>query len=327
MLNHFFIKIKEKTKLEIEKQEHKQRTREDHLRELESELDALQNTSVFHIPHPIKTHKKRREIEQLEKEISDYKVLKKTIPLLICMVISIIVIILLGVMTSSDSSGHANPQIIAIKNANIVTGKTGSAESVIKKEPIRSLNEMSTSDTTPPPDEIPASEEMPFAVSQYAPITFSNLTISTQTDFSHIDSDTVNLGTDEGVTISISVSTPNITANDLVFLYDDSLLDMKIKEPVNDDNSTLIETYITGKVSCSTDLFILTSYDLETLEEEAKGYQINLCKLDATNGQIVYITPSGKKYHYSSNCAGLGAIQTTYFDALSGEYTPCKKCV
>ena len=44
------------------------------------------------------------------------------------------------------------------------------------------------------------------------------------------------------------------------------------------------------------------------------------------NGRTVYITPTGKKYHYSSSCAGKNAIETTEQEA-SRNYGPCKKCV
>ena len=45
------------------------------------------------------------------------------------------------------------------------------------------------------------------------------------------------------------------------------------------------------------------------------------------DGVHVYITPSGKKYHYSSSCGGANAYQTTLDEALSEGKTPCKKCV
>lgn len=43
------------------------------------------------------------------------------------------------------------------------------------------------------------------------------------------------------------------------------------------------------------------------------------------NSRTVYITPTGKKYHYSKSCAGKNAISTSENDA-SSSYDPCKKC-
>lgn len=46
---------------------------------------------------------------------------------------------------------------------------------------------------------------------------------------------------------------------------------------------------------------------------------------DEPQGTIVYITPTGKRYHYLKSCAGKNAIATTLADAQT-RYTPCKKC-
>lgn len=44
------------------------------------------------------------------------------------------------------------------------------------------------------------------------------------------------------------------------------------------------------------------------------------------NSRIVYITPTGKKYHYRKTCAGKNAIEKT-LDSVKDSYGPCKKCV
>lgn len=43
------------------------------------------------------------------------------------------------------------------------------------------------------------------------------------------------------------------------------------------------------------------------------------------NSRTVYVTPYGKKYHYSQSCAGSNASATTE-DSVEGIYDPCKKC-
>lgn len=40
----------------------------------------------------------------------------------------------------------------------------------------------------------------------------------------------------------------------------------------------------------------------------------------------VYITPTGKRYHYSKSCAGKNGSSVTISKAKSSGYTPCKKC-
>lgn len=49
---------------------------------------------------------------------------------------------------------------------------------------------------------------------------------------------------------------------------------------------------------------------------------------DMPNGsQIVYITPTGKRYHYDSTCNGGRYTRTTLEDAQRRGLTPCQKCV
>lgn len=47
---------------------------------------------------------------------------------------------------------------------------------------------------------------------------------------------------------------------------------------------------------------------------------------EQSNGRTVYITPTGKRYHYNSNCNGGTYIPSTMSEALARGLTPCKKC-
>ena len=42
--------------------------------------------------------------------------------------------------------------------------------------------------------------------------------------------------------------------------------------------------------------------------------------------RIVYVTPTGKCYHYSSSCAGNNSYSIHLNEAMK-YYNPCKKCV
>ncbi len=46
-----------------------------------------------------------------------------------------------------------------------------------------------------------------------------------------------------------------------------------------------------------------------------------------TQNKTVYITPTGKRYHYDSSCNGGTYIPSTLQDALRRGLTPCNKCV
>ena len=44
------------------------------------------------------------------------------------------------------------------------------------------------------------------------------------------------------------------------------------------------------------------------------------------NSKTVYVTPTGKKFHYSKSCAGKNASATTQSKAEKSGLTGCKKC-
>ncbi len=45
-----------------------------------------------------------------------------------------------------------------------------------------------------------------------------------------------------------------------------------------------------------------------------------------TDGQTVYVTPTGKRYHLKASCAGKNATPSTVSKAKARGLTPCKKC-
>lgn len=46
-----------------------------------------------------------------------------------------------------------------------------------------------------------------------------------------------------------------------------------------------------------------------------------------SNSRTVYVTPTGKRYHYSSSCNGGSYSPSTLDEARARGLTPCKKCV
>ncbi len=49
--------------------------------------------------------------------------------------------------------------------------------------------------------------------------------------------------------------------------------------------------------------------------------------IQKSNSKTVYVTPTGKRYHYSSSCNGGSYSATTLDEALARGLTPCKKCI
>lgn len=47
---------------------------------------------------------------------------------------------------------------------------------------------------------------------------------------------------------------------------------------------------------------------------------------DSKDAKTVYVTPTGKRYHYSSHCNSGTYLPSTLQEALDAGLTPCKKC-
>lgn len=60
--------------------------------------------------------------------------------------------------------------------------------------------------------------------------------------------------------------------------------------------------------------------------QEAAAQQQAQSEASESQGRTVYITPTGKRYHYDNNCNGGTYIPSTMDEALSKGLTPCKKC-
>lgn len=68
-------------------------------------------------------------------------------------------------------------------------------------------------------------------------------------------------------------------------------------------------------------------YDNESSYSNNYGYgDYSYDTTDTFVGSTVYVTPTGKRYHYSSSCAGKNARAVTIDQAISSGKTPCKKC-
>ena len=48
-------------------------------------------------------------------------------------------------------------------------------------------------------------------------------------------------------------------------------------------------------------------------------------KTQTVHDRVVYITPTGKKFHYSADCAGNNAMVRMYSE-IKYNYAPCKTC-
>ncbi|MDD6276570.1 MAG: hypothetical protein PUB20_07095 [Clostridia bacterium] len=83
-------------------------------------------------------------------------------------------------------------------------------------------------------------------------------------------------------------------------------------------------TVTDGKISDKTSSENKTEQNSEISSTDATQSNIH-SQEEKTQTDIVYITPTGKKYHLSKSCAGKNAVAVKYNLAVK-EYEPCKKC-
>lgn len=60
--------------------------------------------------------------------------------------------------------------------------------------------------------------------------------------------------------------------------------------------------------------------------QETAAQQQAQSEASESQSRTVYITPTGKRYHYDNNCNGGTYIPSTMDEALAKGLTPCKKC-
>lgn len=95
-----------------------------------------------------------------------------------------------------------------------------------------------------------------------------------------------------------------------------------------DNTGTLSDTQASlphGSEEGVSDGFISNEVESDHSQTEGTQSVSDSVVLEPKEG-VVYITPSGEKYHFSRSCAGKNAIETT-LDAVQGIREPCKKCV
>ena len=148
-------------------------------------------------------------------------------------------------------------------------------------------------------------------------------------DYLHVSYDPITLGNGEKLTLTITATPADLRAEDFYISYDSALLSSEITDVSSNEsgNETIVKAVVTAISPGTSDLYILSSYDLANLpEDEWRGIGCSIKGLDSTDGKIVFVTPTGEKYHFSADCAGENAIGTTLYDAVADEYEPCGRC-
>ena len=201
-----------------------------------------------------------------------------------------------------------------------LTGKSGSETDSVKKASAEKATNVETEEKeTDNTEEQKASTEIPS-------MTASDLKISWQTDYGHVSTERPILGNDEGVTVTIEVPDKGVTTDDLLYDYDDQIVNLSETDSTDNKGNPCVKLYITGLAEGNTDILILVKDEYNKLGDNATCFPFPVKKLNSTEGRVVYYTPTGEKYHFSADCAGENARNTTLYDATSLEMDPCGRC-
>ena len=270
--------------------------------------------------HPIKSVYDGKEIKKLKEDIAAFEKKKEKIRIFLALggILGVLMIMLFAPSFFGKSSNNKADETPLAMTAS--EAKTENAIESITEVPTvkeeeqassdRSVNSSTgfTGEDTDDSEKIDTDDE---PIEQG--VLLSDLKIYYLLDYAHAINDSIYLGNDEGVTFTIEIEKEVNDIEELVFDYE--------------NGKTTIIVYVTALEKCNTELLITTEYELEKKGEEAHCYQFSIRKLDSSEGRVVYVTPTGEKYHYSADCAGENAIKTTYYDVEMLETKPCGRCV
>lgn len=152
----------------------------------------------------------------------------------------------------------------------------------------------------------------------------AELRVEIMPDYFHVDSEYITLGEDEGLTLRVTLPEAGLTEDVLSLSYDSFLLHIDCGAPESEDGESRFTLRITSRAVGESELII--SADCKALSPGENRAELSIRKLDAQASKLVYITPTGIRYHLSRACAGDGAIKTTLYDALAAGYDPCGSC-
>ena len=105
-----------------------------------------------------------------------------------------------------------------------------------------------------------------------------------------------------------------------------SAITRKTVSTTETSHATTTETTIeTTETTAETTSETITETTTETVTETSTETTSETTTENPTE-KTVYVTPSGKRYHFSASCAGKNALPTTLSKAEEDGYTPCQKC-
>ena len=157
-----------------------------------------------------------------------------------------------------------------------------------------------------------------------------NMSVSIRTDYAHFAEGVVIQGNGETFHVVIDTKNKDATVDDIIMYYDDSEIQI-----LSIDYYSEGLDYPRVEYNCQTlkegdfEIEIGSSYDdfnYEQTGNEFNTYQTSIKRLNWHDGQIVYLSYYGEKYHKSSAHAGDSWYAVTLWDAESMGIEPCGTC-
>ena len=336
-------RIQEQRRQEAAREELRQAQRKERLRQLEEKHNqkGFHLSNPFQTMKDKKEMKElRRDIETYEEQVKSSRNISHLLPVLILMVIGPILLLVIVTVIKNGSKDTNTTSMNTEVVVNITTeteSNTTIAEnntedlSIIAEadEPTENSvisqsseeTELETSlqatessvntdfvsdDTNTDEKSVAENDIIPISNEtdqlDYTIISIDDLSVYHEREYAHA-TDSIRLGTNECLFVTITTANNQLTIDDLYFDYDENLLSVEIDAPQIINNNTQIKIRIHGKTIGISDFLIFTVYDLLTKGEEATGAWLNIIQMDPSDGRIVYATSSGT-YHYSRDCAG-----------------------
>ena len=288
----------------------------------------------------IKHEEEKRWREEEQRRKREQKERKRKRALAMSAVMGIICFSVLGIMACREKNAAVNetvdvsptPEVIAIPASPSIpeTISTEAPVETIASSPIPSADTALTQPgNTPFPstnDETnsrPVSEPNPYH-------RLPNMSVSARTDYAHFAEATIVQGNGETFYVAIDTKNKEATVDDVVMFYDDTEIQVLSKDYYYEGLTyPRVEYHCQAIKEGDFEIEIASTYDDFDSEQTGREYNVyilNVKKLNSYDGQIVYLSYYGEKYHKYSTHAGDSWQAVTLWDAVGMGIEPCGTC-
>ena len=315
------------------------------------ELRAQQAEHKFSLFHPTEGSKRKKEIEDLEKQIDllqKKKEQKKSTIILVSIPLAIIVLgFVILLILPRDKSGNDMAQAdteTTVEERTIEVSSSEPSSTTQRETPIAETEatierrtteettekeiEKTTGATTTEATTVATTAATTETIPENSYPEIKSYTVTATREWGH-DSEANYLGYGEGLIISILAKEAGSHKDDFLVYYPDEDASCEELDSFTTAAGDWFRYRITGKQPGTFEVYVASYYDFHEEaffeNEAANSASYSIQQLDSNNGRMVYVTPTGEKYHYSESCAGENAIAIPFYEVQYLD--PCGTCV